>query len=810
MKYAFRIKNIKRYLKDHVSYIFERMPINKRYIFLESFDGRSQECNPLAIYQALRNDPRRKNLKFIWSYRDSKSPNIDGKGTVWVKHNSLKYRLFLSVSKIIISNSTLPDFFSKKDSQIYINTWHGVPLKKMGYHNELDFFGIRNVTRNFHSTDILLSGSPWMSKKIWNEAYKLENIFTGKIAEIGTPRIDELIGARKTESRAELRTKLGIQAHDKRHVILYAPTWVGKSPHSQNKGEQNSRSEISKLQELFDHEKYILLVKTHHFLKPASSGSTQQSFNISQFTTNELMLIADQLITDQSSIFFDYLALDRPIHFYVSSLIDQDETRGIYFPRPELPGSYSTKADQVVLAVERSHANPELHATLRSAWREEFLPNEDGRSTARISQIIFDSISENNYSKFPVNISESKESKKKLLIHVGSLIPNGITTAAINLVNALCELGYDVTIFYPYSNDPSKQRFMRMFDQRARHVPRVGSILLPVTARRMYRRFLQGGGWNAKKVNPNIINSIFEREWKRCFGNAKFDAVIAFDGYSVFWAQLLLSGQQKSNAIWLHNDLVLDAARTINGKRPHEKNLKSLFTMYRNFEKLVSVSEGLNEVNKMKMSDYAAQQKFVSVRNLINYEQVLAKSLEQPEDLIIHSGPSFVTVGRLSPEKNQALAIRAFAKLLLKHPTASLTIIGDGPLRNSLEELVEKLDIKDSVIFLGHKANPHPYVKNSDFFVFPSLYEGQGLAMLDALVLGKPVVATKFDIAESVLGSGNGIIVEFSVSDLADGMNHLVTGPEIIVQFNPKIHNQLAINEVESLIKSIMRVENEK
>lgn len=803
MPKSIRIKNLKRYIKDHLAFTIGSLPVVDRYVFLESFDGRIQGCNPFAIYNSLRDDPRRQNLKFIWSYSGSKPDVARSKDTIYVKHNSLKYRLYLSVSKTIISNSTFPSYFTKKENQFYLNTWHGIPLKKMGYDNKLDLLGVRNVVRNLLACDVILSGSQWMTETIWKNSYKINNIYNGQIAEVGTPRIDELVGARKEESRSELRKKLGISQHDQRKIVLYAPTWAGNNPHTKNKGETELASVFEELRGQFQSTEFLLLIKSHHFVSLDLTSNNGSDININRLTTNELLLVSDQLITDQSSIFFDFLVLDRPIHFYTPADIDQDNTRGIYFDREELPGTISITAERVLDAVRRSAANPTINESKRKKWTDKFLSSEDGRSTERVKDIIFKNLSQNT-KKTHRAPDTSTSTKKRILIHVGSLIPNGITTSAINFVHALCELGYDVTILYPYSRDPSKQRFMHLFDKNARHIPRIGNIILPIATRRMYRRFLQGGGWNAPKINPNQINRIFSREWKRCFGNSVFDATIAFDGYSVFWAELLLSGNQKANSIWLHNDLIRDSKRTINGRKPHEKNLSSLFSLYKNFTKLVSVSDGLNEVNKRKMKDYAAQHKFISVRNLLDFEDVISKSLDHPEDLVSNEGPSFVTVGRLSPEKNQELAIRAFSIVKRQYQDATFTIIGDGPLRVHLEQLVEQLGVEDSVIFLGHKANPHPYVLNSDFFVFSSLYEGQGLAMLDALTLGKPVVATRFDIAESVLGEGNGRVVDSTESALSDGMISLITQPILNIPFDPVKHNRLAINEIENLLEDIL------
>jgi CDP-glycerol glycerophosphotransferase len=136
----------------------------------------------------------------------------------------------------------------------------------------------------------------------------------------------------------------------------------------------------------------------------------------------------------------------------------------------------------------------------------------------------------------------------------------------------------------------------------------------------------------------------------------------------------------------------------------------------------------------------------------------------------------FVTLGRLSPEKGHAKLIRAFAELTKSHPACKLTILGDGPLRDDLEFLIEELALESNVFLAGLRINPFPALQRSDCFVFSSDYEGQGLVVLEALILGKPVISTDVVGPRSVLENGHGMLVENSVRGLVAGMHDFLDG----------------------------------
>ncbi|MFJ2617860.1 CDP-glycerol glycerophosphotransferase family protein [Glutamicibacter sp. NPDC087344] len=793
-------KRLKRYLRDDLHFRSKAASVDNKMVLFESFDGSSQSCHPLAIFEYMLNAPEYANFKFIWSYRGSEPTGYtwdkykQKRNIIWANHGSLAYFYYLSKSKYLVSNSTFPHQFTKKENQIYLNTWHGIPLKKMGYDIPLGIPSTRNVIRNLVASDYILSASSLMTEKIWDRAFKLRGIYGGKIIEAGSPRMDAQI-SNQTDVKL-LRKNLGIDHTDHREIVLFAPTWRGTSPSDIIDSSQQLAKDCAELIQGLNPREYIVLLKVHQLALRKIDQATLANIGIidNSIPTNQILPAVDQLITDESSIVFDFLIENRPIHFYFpDSALDG---RGMYVLKSELPGTVSSTIADTIAHIANPVGTEDLK-NLRKAWTTKYLPLEDGNATKRVVDAVFQDENE-HLRDTPI---ETDASHKKILLHVGSLIPNGISTAAVNFANQLAADGHDVSILYPYSKKEHQLSKVYEFSDLIRHFPRVGSIALPLTSRRAYRRYLSEGGRTAKNVNMSTIREIFKHEWVRCFGDSTFDTIIAFDGYSVFWAELLLAANSNSKYIWMHNDLMQDAKRTINGKMPHYKNLSSLFSLYNSFDKIVSVSPELTEINRAKMSAHAPREKFVTVQNFIDQDEVLRLSEEYRNFVPPKTGKNFVTVGRLSPEKNQSRMIRAMKIVTEIHPDSNLYIIGDGPLYSNLEALISSLSLKDNVHLLGYHRNPHALVKKCDYFAFSSKYEGQGLAVIEAMVLGKPVVTTRYNVVDSVVGPEDGIITENTDESLAEGMLKMILSGGFLPNFSPTKHNDIARSETRNLIR---------
>jgi glycosyltransferase involved in cell wall biosynthesis len=305
------------------------------------------------------------------------------------------------------------------------------------------------------------------------------------------------------------------------------------------------------------------------------------------------------------------------------------------------------------------------------------------------------------------------------------------------------------------------------------------------------------------------VDAALEQDWRRVVGAARFDHVVDFSGYSPAWTFLLGHAPAGTRSVWQHNDLLADQMREVGGRRPHENNLRAVFTSYARFDHLVSVSEALRDVNAHALAPWAPPEKFVAARNTIDVQRIVSGASEDaPEEVFGALRPAtdatapfvFVAVGRLSPEKNHQRLLEAFSIAHRTHPEIRLVVVGDGPLRADLTARASRLGLDGLVLFAGQLRNPWAIMAAAQCFVLSSDYEGQPMVILEARTLGLPVVSTSFDSVGSAVGDGEGLVVERSAPALGAGMVAAAEGRVPRPGFDPVAYNEVVLQEFERAV----------
>lgn len=172
-----------------------------------------------------------------------------------------------------------------------------------------------------------------------------------------------------------------------------------------------------------------------------------------------------------------------------------------------------------------------------------------------------------------------------------------------------------------------------------------------------------------------------------------------------------------------------------------------------------------------------------------------------------------ISVGRLYPQKNQAMMIRAFAKVADEFPDWQLVIYGEGPLRESLELIVESLELKDRVLLPGRTEHVVEELRKSKIFCMSSDYEGMSNAMIEAICVGLPIISTKVSGTEELIIDGkNGFLVPPNDEEqMSRCFNTLMGSDEFLNQFsvdNKKLScrfkTEAIVNQWEQLLKEII------
>lgn len=621
-KFKIIIKKIRSpYYKLNYSFIkyYEKEKVHKNTILYESRDGSSMTDSPYAIFEYLiKNDPEKK-FQHYWSIKKSDELDIIKQGydhlenIHFVERNSNDYLKLLTTSEYLINNSTFQSFFIKKKEQIYINTWHGTPLKYMGYDMKGTPFNSRNVSRNFYIADFLLSPNKHTTD-MFLDSYRMRNGYDGEILESGYPRIDATLHPNKV---SEILLKFGIRVDPNKKVILYAPTWKGKTL-------SNARNDLNQIVAEMDSldvkykMKYQIFVKVHPFLyqKAKKMESLEKYLIPDVIDTNEVLSIADILITDYSSIFFDFLVTDKPILFYCWDADTYEDYRGNYFELSELPGKISYTIEELSNDLENIEGITDEYQEKYLEFKNRFVKYDNGEATKRYIDYIFNDIRSDVRSI----VSESKN-KKKIILYPGGLKSNGITSSFLNVVNNIDLTKVDVSIILGTIKSKEQIANFLRIPSEVHIFFRFGNPAYKPME--MYRdRKLSQDGVNKNKRNK-FPSKIYERDAVRLLGNTHFDTAIDFSGYSYYWGKFVSSINASKKMIYMHNDLKSDAERLVNGKMPHYKNLHTLFSIYFRFDKLVSVSEQNMEINKKNLIEFAPKDKFDFTPNSINGDRIL-------------------------------------------------------------------------------------------------------------------------------------------------------------------------------------------
>src|SRR5699024_10812527 len=317
-----------------------KLPTKKNVIIFESFLGKQYSDSPKAIYLYLKE--HYPQYRMYWSVdRRMKNafPDVD---IEVVPRFGLKWIMLMARAEYWVSNSRLPLWLPKPKGTTYVQTWHGTPLKRLATDMDEVYMPGTNTEKykkNFVSEaakwDYLISPNRY-STDIFKRAFQ----FKKTIIESGYPRNDILVNENKEFNIKRLKRKAKIPMNKK--VILYAPTWRDNDFHTIGKYKFTLKMDIEEMYKALGDD-YIILLRLHYLVAENLdiTGYSEFIYDMSAYEDiSELYLISDLLITDYSSVFFDYGILNRPILFYTYDLESyRDQLRGFYYNfEQEAPG----------------------------------------------------------------------------------------------------------------------------------------------------------------------------------------------------------------------------------------------------------------------------------------------------------------------------------------------------------------------------------------------------------------------------------------------------------------------------------------
>jgi CDP-glycerol glycerophosphotransferase len=326
------------------SLILSVIPINLNKIFVVSFYGRGYSDSPKYIVQALLN--QKLPYKIYWAIKDTDANNGLPSEVYAIKFNSLKHIYHMCTSGIWIDNSRKPAFTKKNKKQLYIQTWHGLPNKRIEKDAlaKLENWYVKSAIRDSKICDLLISNSTFLTS-----IYKSSFWYDGPILESGFPRND-ILRISKSEISNKVKLTLGIGKNKK--VMLYAPTFRKNA--ELDSYNLNYEGTIRALSAKFGGN-WTVLIRLHPNIADRSSELIINNKSVidasSYLDMQELLVAADVLITDYSSSLFDYIITKKPCFMFATDLQEYRNDRDLYFEFTDLPFELSENNDDLNKAI---------------------------------------------------------------------------------------------------------------------------------------------------------------------------------------------------------------------------------------------------------------------------------------------------------------------------------------------------------------------------------------------------------------------------------------------------------------------------
>lgn len=379
--------------------IFRLLPVRKNVILFESNLGRNYTGNPRAVYEEMVRQGLDKKYTLVY-VMEALGFALPGRGKT-IARLRLEYYYYLAVAGTLVVDTRMPKEFKKRRGCCYIQTWHGTPLKKLALDmKDVDMAGVNDI-KTYHKEftdeaknwDILISQNAF-STQVFRRAFD----FRKEIMETGYPRNDVLIRKNNPSDILKLKRKLGLPTD--RKILLYAPTW--RDDEYTDKGNYRFNPSLD-----FDYMKsrlegdWVLIVKYHYLIRDAVDWSSYRGFIFNfdaSVDISGLYLVSDALVTDYSSVMFDYCILRRPIYFYVYDLEKyREKLRGFYFDlEEEAPGPLSRSTDELVRDILEQEA---ADSKIKEAYEErydlfckKYCHRDDGRAAYRLTKRILEKV----------------------------------------------------------------------------------------------------------------------------------------------------------------------------------------------------------------------------------------------------------------------------------------------------------------------------------------------------------------------------------------------------------------------------------
>lgn len=784
-----RVKNIIRNTYYAKHYYHDKL--NDKAILLESKNGSDLAGNIFHILKEL-SKKEYKDYTIYLVVTDNKKQALHEKiksnklrDVIYITIHSNEYYTALSRAKYIFTDTSLERIYIKKEGQIITNTWHGTPLKMMGKHVENRIYAMGNVQRNLLMSDYLVYPNDFMREKMV-EAYGLQELYQGTILCEGYPRnsvfFDENVGL-------DIKKELGL---DGKEVFIYMPTWRGLLTKKETAKLLFSIAYFMKPLDEMLTDNQVLYIKLHPFVGKELDFSGYKHIRSypEQYDSYAFMNMCDCLITDYSSVFFDFANTRKKVILFAYDETEYIEERGLYLDLKDLPFPIVKTARQLADELNKPKEYDDTEFLKRCCTYD--APD----AAQRICRHVIKG------EKVCKEMKLEHSGKENVLIYGSALAKNGLTASMVNLFH---NIDLDKRNYYV----SFKESALAKMPLRVKQLPdEVGTLPISSDIVPTFLEKLALILYNKKDIDNTFtrqyIKRMYKREVTKHYGSVHFDYAIQFAGYEANATKIFQEFDTK-RIIYVHNDMLEEIITRGN------QHFLTLQSAYQNYDKVAVVTEDLMESTRKIAGENA---NLTIVNNCHAHKMIRERAkeeitfdpetksnvtLEELKQILSSDKLKFITVGRFSPEKGHQMLMEAFEKFSGTHKDSYLIIIGGhGPLYN--KTLSYANNSKSNIIVIKSMKNPMPIMNACDLFILSSYYEGLGLTMLEADTLGIPSFATNVQGPRGFVTEHDGTLVEPNADSIYQGMLRFLNGEIKAMNVDYDAYNKNSVKQFEDML----------
>lgn len=481
--------------------------LEEKSFFLESRHGDAFEGNMYYLAYELLSNPNYKDCKVYVPYTKNRQAfvksqvdTLPGKVTL-IEYDSPKYYEKLARSKYLANDTSFLHAFFKRPDQVYLNTWHGTPLKYLGRYVEDEAVKLGNVQRNFLCADYLLFPNKHTATAVL-KSYMLEGLVKSDCLLGGYPRNIPFFDKQKQE---DIKSKFNLLG---KKVYAFMPTYRGLNKALDSSHFDILRNHLKQLDALLE-ENEVIYLNLHPFME--GEVSTEGLSKIYSFPKEipsyDFLAACDALITDYSSVFFDFACTEKPIVLFTHDLEEYQATRGMYFDVSEMPFPCVRTAKEVIETLRHYVCDG------YESFREEFCAYDSKKAASNILDLMTGA--NDGFTRFLAS-----NEKQNVLLSVRGIKVQALSTIINELINDLENINLYLTF---KRNDDNAEELMSYIqkDKSIRYFAVGGDRVFSYKEEKVLYKSLKG------KIKVSEIkrglNKAFEREWQRRYGNVSFD-----------------------------------------------------------------------------------------------------------------------------------------------------------------------------------------------------------------------------------------------------------------------------------------------